>query len=70
MNTAPLEYHQSLPENLEMWRATVVTAPYEPGFTPADSVLVEFCISYTVNGQTYWDNNGGNNYRLKTNEHI
>ena len=27
-----------------------------------DSVGFEFAIKYEVNGQTYWDNNGGNNY--------
>jgi len=27
----------------------------------------EFVVGYTVNGQTYWDNNGGQNYRLAKN---
>lgn len=28
-----------------------------------EGTTVEYAISYTVNGQTYWDNNFGNNYR-------
>ncbi len=30
---------------------------------------VEFAISYTVNGISYWDNNYGNNYSLALNQH-
>lgn len=29
---------------------------------------VEFAVSYTVGGQTYWDNNHGANYRLSLNQ--
>jgi hypothetical protein len=29
-------------------------------------LLTEFALRYTVNGQTFWDNNSGGNYRLDT----
>ena len=31
---------------------------------------IEFAIKYDVNGQTYWDNNGGKNYVIKKGESI
>lgn len=33
---------------------------------PWAAVNVEFAIEYKVNGQTYWDNNGGRNYKMST----
>jgi hypothetical protein len=32
--------------------------------TPVTGQDVEFALFYEVNGQTYWDNNGGSNYRV------
>lgn len=29
---------------------------------PADATRIEYAVGYTVNGQTYWDNNFGRNY--------
>jgi hypothetical protein len=43
---------QSLPENREMWSA------------PASNGEAQFVAKYTVNGTTYWDNNGGTNYNF------
>uniref|UniRef100_A0A8B9JW95 Protein phosphatase 1 regulatory subunit 3C n=1 Tax=Astyanax mexicanus TaxID=7994 RepID=A0A8B9JW95_ASTMX len=34
-----------------------------PAYVPPQN-KVEFCISYTTGGQTYWDNNDGRNYGL------
>src|SRR5712692_8724197 len=45
-------YVQSLPENRELWKA------------PASNSEGEFVAKYTVNGTTYWDNNGGMNYKF------
>lgn len=33
-------------------------------FDAAGVFDIQFCLYYTVNGQTYWDNNQGQNYRL------
>lgn len=47
---------------VELWRATKQYATYN---VPPDALRdLEFVAKYTVNGQTYWDNNGGANYRL------
>jgi len=46
----PANYIQSLPGNLELWSA------------PASDSEGEFVAKYTVNGATYWDNNGWANY--------
>ncbi len=32
---------------------------------PAGASAVEYAICYTVNGQQYWDNNLGQNYRIE-----
>lgn len=45
---------------------------WELGFNSVYNPLMgmiadEFVIGYTVSGQTYWDNNGGQNYRLAKN---
>jgi hypothetical protein len=45
-------YVESLPENRELWTA------------PASNSEGEFVAKYTVSGTTYWDNNGGMNYRF------
>lgn len=35
-----------------------------PGSAMVDSIPLTFAIQYQVNGQTYWDNNNGNNYSV------
>ena len=45
-------YAQSLPENRELWTA------------PASNSEGEFVAKYQVNNTTYWDNNGGMNYKF------
>lgn len=35
---------------------------WQTGISVANSSDFEYCISYTVNGTTYWDNNFGTNY--------
>jgi hypothetical protein len=34
------------------------------GLTDNSFITTEFVIRYTVNGETFWDNNGGANYRI------
>ncbi|HLP76147.1 MAG TPA: hypothetical protein VK327_04450 [Candidatus Paceibacterota bacterium] len=46
----PASFVESLPDNRELWKA------------PATNRVDEFVARYTVEGQTYWDNNGGSNY--------
>lgn len=41
-------------DNEEIWKFSTTTVPYGQPTT--------FCIKYEVNGQTFWDNNNGNNY--------
>ncbi len=45
--------------NKEVWQFDLSDIAYD-GLT----FDIQFCIYYTVNGQTYWDNNDGKNYRL------
>jgi len=45
-------YSHSLPGNCELWTA------------PASNSEGQFVAKYTVNGTTYWDNNGGANYKF------
>ncbi|MBZ4394318.1 carbohydrate-binding protein [Myxococcus faecalis] len=46
----------------ELWK---VTRQYQSwGTSPQPTRDLEFVAKYTVNGQTYWDNNGGANYQL------
>lgn len=49
-------YVTRLDSNTEIWKADI-SSQYEG--------LVEYAIKYIGDGQTYWDNNGGNNYKFK-----
>ncbi len=54
----PLSYIGPIGEGCELWGGVDEIMTHTPE--------VEIAVRYTVNGQTYWDNNGGggNNYRL------
>jgi hypothetical protein len=56
-------YSSSLPSpnihGVERWQFTI---------NIADAQLIEYAISYTVDGKTYWDNNFGQNYTLTRNQ--
>lgn len=52
----PLTYSYKT-DNYEGWKATI-------DITGATYETFEYCLSYTVNGVTYWDNNFGDNYTL------
>lgn len=54
-NEVPAQYSATASNGLERW-----------GFNlelPLDATQLELVVSYTVNGQTYWDSNLGRNYR-------
>lgn len=54
-SNVPASYLKTNPtDNYDVWKFITPSAyPGEP---------TTFCIKYEVNGQTYWDNNGGKNY--------
>lgn len=73
-----LSYEYSLPNNYEQWGLdfkplgrldsyyigswrNYITNQTRAGGT---SVTIEYAIFYEVNGNTYWDNNSGQNYKL------
>ncbi|GMQ58474.1 carbohydrate-binding protein [Vallitalea sediminicola] len=49
------KYRKDVGNNIESWEFFIPCYYYEEG---------EYAISYTVNGETYWDNNFGDNYSL------
>ena len=55
--TVPATYRHGAGSNKEVWEAgwTRTTA----GATQVPALNLEFAVKYQVNGQTYWDNNGG-----------
>ena len=52
---APLSYSMTYTDGTELWGTQIDT-------NGADKDGFHFAVSYTVNGQTYWDNNFGQNY--------
>lgn len=62
----PASYVGPAESGFEVWKATRQYASYT---TPAEATRdLEFVAKYTVNGQTYWDNNNGQNYFLGKND--
>lgn len=62
----PLAYSRPANNGYEVWTGTYnnldpANGSILPPFDP------EFVVKYVVNGQTYWDNNGGANYRMGQN---
>ncbi len=54
------EYYQPTWGNYEAWKFQ--TPCIELGYR--GSATITFAVKYEVNGQTYWDNNNGNNYSV------
>jgi len=52
----PLSYGSTTSSGNEIWLLSTLIA--------LDVQNITFCVSYDVNGVTYWDNNGGLNYQL------
>lgn len=61
--TAPASYRHAAGGNKEVWEASWVRN-LRSGLPALD---LEFAVKYQVNGQTYWDNNGGQNHKVKFN---
>ncbi|MBW1810732.1 MAG: hypothetical protein JRJ87_21245 [Deltaproteobacteria bacterium] len=53
---------QSLSDNKEVW----YFESEEVGYSPRLSADFQFAIRYSVNGEEYWDNNAGKDYRIST----
>ena len=53
----PASYVTTLADGSEIWRASVVITA---------STVSNFAINTVQNGQTYWDNNNGNNYSAES----
>jgi hypothetical protein len=59
---APASYQSSIgnnygtPAELEYWQAAILL--------PLSTTSVQYAVSYTVNGMTYWDSNFGSNYTI------
>jgi hypothetical protein len=60
----PAQYVGPADDGREVWRASTQYSSSN-NVAPRD---LEFVAMYTVNGQTYWDNNNGQNYFLGQNE--
>lgn len=55
------EYFGTTHDNYEAWKFQ--TGTFEIG--TRGSATIYFTVKYEVNGQTYWDNNNGANYKIK-----
>ena len=53
----PLAYNRNISNNREIWEGT-----YSPALNTTYNI--RFALKYVVNGQTYWDNNAGQNYTM------
>lgn len=61
----PLNYISSTSNNTEIWGSDVtITNSNYVGETPSLLFADEFVARYEVNGTKYWDNNGGQNYKV------
>ncbi|MHA7055928.1 hypothetical protein ACWGOQ_0001815 [Aquimarina sp. M1] len=59
-----LSYHTTIDSQTELW-----TGGYsQAGYSITQEYDDEFVIKYVVNGNTYWDNNAGANYRIEQHE--
>ena len=60
------EYYKPTWGNYEAWKFE--TTGETPGYR--GTVTVQFAIKYEVNGQTYWDNNNGQNYSVSSGYYV
>ncbi len=54
-------FHSMGESGIEEWRAAVHVPLTEKQALPGN---IEFAVSYSCAGRTYWDNNGGSNYKV------
>ncbi|MCT4596924.1 MAG: CBM21 domain-containing protein [Vallitalea sp.] len=60
---APASYLKTLEDGSEVWSYNTPKMTYEPAHQY--NYYCQFAIRYEVGGNTYWDNNGGNDYYLR-----
>lgn len=60
----PLSFDMSLENGEELWTGQYRYTAYAPGKVYDN----EFVVKYEVDGVTYWDNNGGDNYVIEEKE--
>lgn len=60
------QYYKPTHGNYEAWSFATPGISRPGGDLP---VTVQFAIKYEVNGNTYWDNNNGNNYKVYSGYH-
>jgi hypothetical protein len=58
-------YRKSTGNNREIWAFSVELFETDYVYYPA-SKSIRFAVKMTANGQTFWDNNGGADYRVST----
>lgn len=65
--TTKAEYHSSVGQNLELWRAKASFAMPGNGFLPGN---IQFALNYRVLGKEYWDNNHSLDYLIEADSGI
>lgn len=61
----PLRYHQAADAGTEIWKLDTSYGGYYNTYITANQDFGnEFVLKYIVNGETYWDNNKGQNYKV------
>lgn len=60
----PLSFDHTSGSNKEVWGANFSITYAGVNSLPDTGPVIEFALKYTVNGVTYWDNNGGANYKV------
>lgn len=60
----PAYFVKNLGNGEQLWSFN--TPKTEKSFSHQINYYCKFAIRYEVNGQTYWDNNGGSNYEVRT----
>ena len=56
----PAAFDRSVSPDLDKFTFKLVLPPNLPA-----GARVEFCVSYTVQGEIFWDNNGSRNYQIE-----
>jgi len=60
----PLQYDKTSDNNAEIWKLELDLSSNFGSTIAPPQLGEEFAIFYEVNGQVYWDNNRGNNYKM------
>ncbi len=61
----PLRFHQAADPGTEIWKLDTSYGGYYNSYILGNQDLGnEYVLKYVVNGQTYWDNNNGQNYKV------